>query len=211
MNTVAIVLRENDLFHNIPLNVPFPARPIDLTFLLDGSRSFESSEFYSFLDCIQYLVNRLLDVRLAVATFNTKTKIPIYLDQYLSKSDMISGLNESVVYPNKAGNQLGQALLDVHSDIYNQARGDREEAIDVLLVLLSPNDMTKANLSDDADYIKSAGIHVITAGIGSSEEGLEIMRQVASEPVEKHIFNVNFTDNLYIVYESICNTINTIP
>ncbi|OWF35884.1 Matrilin-3 [Mizuhopecten yessoensis] len=186
-------------------------RPIDLTVLIDGSKSLKSFEFYALFDGITYLINTLFDMRLAIATFNSKTKIPMYLDQYLSKSDMISGLNGNVVYPDKTGNYLGQALLDVHSDIYNQSRGDREEAIDVILVLLDPNDMIQANLREDADYIKSTGIHVITVGIGSSQAGLDTMQLVASEPIEKYVFSVNSIEHFYMLYENISDTINAIP
>ncbi|XP_033728808.1 uncharacterized protein LOC117317947 [Pecten maximus] len=182
-------------------------RPIDLAVIIDGSRTIDEDEFYDIVNCTKYLVNELFDLRLAVTIFNADVSTPIYFDQFQNKADMLSGIDDNVIYPYKVGNELGQALQEVYNNVFNQSRGNRAEVNDVVLVFLSPNDMAVNNL-DMSDTIKSAGISIVTVAIGSSTTGIAILQQVTSDPFEDNNLNVNSTEELYQISGTIVDTIN---
>ncbi|XP_060070499.1 uncharacterized protein LOC132550448 [Ylistrum balloti] len=185
-------------------------RPIDLAVVIDGSKTFALDSFNAVLDCVRYLINTLFNMRLAVATFTQTTQIQMYFDQFTSKSSMLHVVSNALVYPDQTGNELGQALLDVNNQVFNQSKGDRPHVMNVLLIFLDADDMNEENIRNNSDLMKLEGTDIITVCIACTATGHGITQQVASEPLQKYMLNVTSSDNLPALYETLVGIMNQI-
>ncbi|XP_069108001.1 matrilin-3-like [Argopecten irradians] len=186
-------------------------RPLDLAVIIDGSRTLTADDFNNVLDCIKYLVNVLFDIRLSVTVFNYHVTTAIYFDDFLNKADMLSGIDINVIYPDAVGNELGAALAAVQTNVFSQSRGDRVEAADIILVILSPDDMSTDNL-DVSDSIKSSGINIITVAINAVlSAGMLVVTNITSEPIANYSIHVSSTGYIFEIYDDLVNIINNVP
>lgn len=175
------------------------AQPIDLTVLVDGSKTITNANCQLITSMVKRLIDlfdqNTWDLRLAFAFFHGSTDIKFGLDQYITKVSQKDAV-DNVVYPDIGGNELGTALKDISNQIYSGSSGDRPGPQNVILVMLDPFDMSLTNLESDADIVKATGTHIMAVGRTTTSAGLSVLHQIVSDPLADNSFTIASFDDL---------------
>ncbi|KAF3696515.1 Collagen alpha-1(XX) chain Precursor [Channa argus] len=184
-------------FPTQPVTGTSPKRPFecdsdaaaDIMLLVDGSWSIGRTNFRRVRDFLEGLVtpfhigpNR---IQIGLTQYSGDPRTEWNLNNFTTKGQLLEAVRN---FRYKGGNTFtGQALLHVMEENMRTEAGARSDT-PFFLVLL-----TDGKSQDDAigvaNRLKNIGVEIIAVGVKNADEAE--LRQVASEPVDLNVYNVN--------------------
>ncbi|KAJ8257560.1 hypothetical protein GJAV_G00186960 [Gymnothorax javanicus] len=161
----------------------------DMVLLVDGSWSIGRGNFKRVRDFLEALVTPFNigrdRVQIALSQYSRDPRTEWQLNNFTSRDQLLEAVRN---FRYKGGNTFtGQALMHVLEQNLKEEAGARLDTPRFLILL------TDGKSQDDAiaaaDKLKSAGVELITVGVKNADEAE--LRQVASEPLELNLYNVN--------------------
>ncbi|XP_061541193.1 collagen alpha-1(XX) chain isoform X1 [Phycodurus eques] len=180
-----------------PVTGAFPRKPFecntdaaaDIVFLVDGSWSIGRTNFRRVRDFLEGLMTPFRigpnHIQIGLSQYSGDPRTEWQLNNFTTKDQLVEAVRN---FRYKGGNTFtGQALLHVMEENMRAKAGARSDT-PFFLVLL-----TDGKSQDDAiaaaNRLKNVGVEIITVGVKNADEAE--LRQVASEPVDVNVFNVN--------------------
>ncbi|XP_036004066.1 collagen alpha-1(XX) chain isoform X1 [Fundulus heteroclitus] len=161
----------------------------DIMLLVDGSWSIGRTNFRRVRDFLEGLVTPFNigpnHIQIGLTQYSGDPRTEWHLNNFITKDQLLEAVRN---FRYKGGNTFtGQALLHVMEENMKPEAGARANA-PFFLVLL-----TDGKSQDDAiaaaNRLKNAGVEIIAVGVKNADEAE--LRQVASEPVDLNVYNVN--------------------
>uniref|UniRef100_A0A665VWB7 Uncharacterized protein n=1 Tax=Echeneis naucrates TaxID=173247 RepID=A0A665VWB7_ECHNA len=189
-----------------PRKTPLPTQPVtgmsprkpfecdsdataDIMLLVDGSWSIGRTNFRRVRDFLEGLVTPFHigpnHIQIGLTQYSGDPRTEWHLNNFTTKDQLLEAVRN---FRYKGGNTFtGQALLHVMEKNMRAEVGARSDT-PFFLVLL-----TDGKSQDDAiaaaNRLKNAGVEIIAVGVKNADEAE--LRQVASEPVDLNVYNVN--------------------
>ncbi|KAM4704936.1 matrilin-2 [Rhinophrynus dorsalis] len=183
--------------------------PVDLVFVIDGSKSLGEDNF----EIVKQFVNGILDsleisqkaARVGLVQYSTHVRTEFTMAQYSTAKDMKKAVSQ-IKYMGR-GSMTGQALKLMYEKSFSEAHGSRPRTMGVPRVAIVFTDgRAQDEVSDWASRAKQNGITIYAVGIGKAID--EELQEIASSPHEKHvIYAEDFSSMGYITEKlksSIC-------
>ncbi|GAA6103901.1 collagen alpha-1(XX) chain [Tachysurus ichikawai] len=171
---------------------PFECRTgvqADLVLLVDGSWSIGRTNFKKVREFLEGLVTPFhvgpYGVQIALSQYSGDPRTEWQLNNFTSKEQLLDAVRN---FRYKGGNTFtGQALIHALEENLKEEVGARSDTPQFLLLL------TDGKSQDDAvaaaSRLKNAGVEIIAVGVKNADEAE--LKQVASEPLELNVYNVN--------------------
>ncbi|XP_026347395.3 collagen alpha-3(VI) chain isoform X3 [Ursus arctos] len=166
----------------------------DIIFLVDSSWSIGKEHFQlvrEFLyDVIESLAVGDSDFRFALVQFNGNPHTEFLLNTYRTKQEVLSHIsNMSYI---GGSNETGKGLEYVMQNHLTEAAGSRAgDGVPQVIVVLTDGH-SDDGLALPSAGLKSADVNVFAIGVEDADEGA--LKEIASEPLTMHVFNLeNFT------------------
>lgn len=154
----------------------------DIVLLIDSSKSVGSSNFQKQIDFLQDFVNRFsigfTKTQFSVVTFATKVYNEFWLNKYQNKSDLINAIKHISYKEGKTYTHL--ALNFVTQNTFLPANGGRPNFGKIVIILTDGQSNNPSATKNAAEQLHLLGAQVISAGIGSGVDLLELTR-IASD------------------------------
>uniref|UniRef100_A0A673B6R8 Collagen alpha-1(XII) chain n=1 Tax=Sphaeramia orbicularis TaxID=375764 RepID=A0A673B6R8_9TELE len=160
----------------------------DLVFLVDGSWSVGRENFQHIRTFIAALAGAF-DIgedktRVAVVQYSTDTRTEFPLTQYSRRGDLLQAINS---LPYKGGNTMtGDAIDYLLKNIFTEAAGSREGFPKVAMIITDGK--SQDPVEEYAKRLRNIGVEIFVLGIKGADE--DELREMASTPHSKHVYNV---------------------
>ncbi|XP_026645581.1 matrilin-2 isoform X3 [Microtus ochrogaster] len=163
--------------------------PIDLVFVIDGSKSLGEDNF----EIVKHFVTGIIDslavspkaARVGLLQYSTQVRTEFTLRDFSSAKDMKKAVVH-MKYMGK-GSMTGLALKHMFERSFTQVEGARPLSTRVPRVAIVFTDgRAQDDVSEWASKAKANGITVYAVGVGKAIE--EELQEIASEPTDKHLF-----------------------
>ncbi|XP_024905907.1 matrilin-2 isoform X2 [Pteropus alecto] len=163
--------------------------PIDLIFVIDGSKSLGEENF----EIVKQFVTRIIDslaispkaARVGLLQYSTQVRTEFTLRNFSSAKDMKKAVAH-IKYMGK-GSMTGLALKHMFERSFTQVEGARPLSMRVPRVAIVFTDgRAQDDVSEWASKAKANGITMYAVGVGKAIE--EELQEIASEPTKKHLF-----------------------
>ncbi|XP_014703258.2 matrilin-2 isoform X3 [Equus asinus] len=163
--------------------------PIDLVFVIDGSKSLGEENF----EIVKQFVTGIIDslaispkaARVGLLQYSTQVRTEFTLRNFGSAKDM----NKAVAHMKYMGkgSMTGLALKHMFERSFTQVEGARPLSARVPRVAIVFTDgRAQDDVSEWASKAKANGITMYAVGVGKAIE--EELQEIASEPTDKHLF-----------------------
>uniref|UniRef100_A0A3P8WWM1 Matrilin 4 n=1 Tax=Cynoglossus semilaevis TaxID=244447 RepID=A0A3P8WWM1_CYNSE len=162
---------------------------IDLVLLIDGSKSVRPQNF----ELVKKFVNQVVDsldvsphgTRVGLVQYSSRVRTEFPLSMYHS-ADEIKAAVMKVEYMEK-GTMTGLALKHMLENSFSEAEGARPANRNIPRIgLVFTDGRSQDDITEFAKMAKEAGITMYAVGVGKAVE--DELREIASEPVEKHFY-----------------------
>ncbi|XP_030581703.1 matrilin-4 isoform X2 [Archocentrus centrarchus] len=162
---------------------------IDLVLLIDGSKSVRPQNF----ELVKKFVNQVVDsldvsahgTRVGLVQYSSRVRTEFPLNMYHT-ADEIKAAVMKVDYMEK-GTMTGLALKHMLENSFSEAEGARPLNRNIPRVgLVFTDGRSQDDITEYAKKAKEAGITMYAVGVGKAVE--DELREIASEPVEKHFY-----------------------
>ncbi|XP_072855268.2 matrilin-2 isoform X5 [Pogona vitticeps] len=163
--------------------------PVDLMFVIDGSKSLGENNF----EIVKEFVLGILDslsispkaARVGLLQYSTQVHTEFTLKQFSTAKDMKKAVSQ-MKYMGK-GSMTGLALKQMAERSFTEVEGARHFSAKVPRVSVVFTDgRSQDEVSEWATKAKKRGITMYAIGIGNAIE--EELREIASDPPDKHLF-----------------------
>ncbi|XP_069076625.1 matrilin-2 isoform X2 [Pleurodeles waltl] len=178
--------------------------PIDLVFVIDGSKSLGEDNF----EIVKQFVNGILDsleispkaARVGLLQYSTRVRTEFTLAQHSSAQEMKKAVSQ-MNYMGK-GSMTGQALKHMFYKSFSEVEGARASVFRVPKVAIV---FTDGRAQDDvavwAKKAKHHGITIYAIGVGKAIE--EELREIASIPENRHLFYAEDFSSMGVLTEKL--------
>uniref|UniRef100_UPI0037E944B3 matrilin-4 n=1 Tax=Semicossyphus pulcher TaxID=241346 RepID=UPI0037E944B3 len=162
---------------------------IDLVLLIDGSKSVRPQNF----ELVKKFVNQVVDsldvsahgTRVGLVQYSSRVRTEFSLNMYHT-ADEIKAAVMKVEYMEK-GTMTGLALKHMVENSFSEAEGARPAGRNIPRIgLVFTDGRSQDDITEFAKKAKEAGITMYAVGVGKAVE--DELREIASEPVEKHFY-----------------------
>ncbi|XP_048055089.1 matrilin-4 isoform X7 [Megalobrama amblycephala] len=162
---------------------------IDLVLLIDGSKSVRPQNF----ELVKQFVNQVVDqldvspkgTRVGLVQYSSRVRTEFPLSMYQTKEEIKKAVM-NVEYMEK-GTMTGLALKHMVENSFTEADGARPAEKNIPRVgLVFTDGRSQDDIQEWAKKAKEAGITMYAVGVGKAVE--DELREIASDPVEKHFF-----------------------
>uniref|UniRef100_A0A8C7Z5B3 VWFA domain-containing protein n=1 Tax=Oryzias sinensis TaxID=183150 RepID=A0A8C7Z5B3_9TELE len=160
----------------------------DLVFLVDGSWSVGRENFKHIRSFIGSLAGAF-DIgedktRVAVVQYSTDTRTEFPLNRYTRRGDLLQAINS---LPYKGGNTMtGDAIDYLIKNIFTEAAGSRKAFPKVAMIITDGK--SQDPVEEHARRLRNIGVEIFVLGIKGADE--DELREIASTPHAKHVYNV---------------------
>uniref|UniRef100_A0A8C2PZ66 Si:ch211-62a1.3 n=1 Tax=Cyprinus carpio TaxID=7962 RepID=A0A8C2PZ66_CYPCA len=197
----------------------------DIVFLLDGSESTHTEDFENMKDIMKHVIERFAigpdKERVAVVQYGTDTKEEFSLNTFDDKAVLLQEIRNIKQMNGKTN--TGKALTAV-SQSFAITKGGRTSALKFLIVLTDgeswddvaePAKVLRDNfININAIGMKHANKSQILAIAGSHdgvffEDAVALLRQIASEPYDQHVYSVSDFAALQGISQSVIQKVCT--
>ncbi|XP_055364962.1 matrilin-4 isoform X3 [Betta splendens] len=159
---------------------------IDLVFLIDGSKSVRPQNF----ELVKKFVNQVIDsldvsargTRVGLVQYSSRVRTEFPLNMYHTAEEIKAAVLK-VDYMEK-GTMTGLALKHMLENSFSAAEGARPNVPRIGLVFTDGR--SQDDISEFAKKAKEAGVTMYAVGVGKAVE--DELREIASEPVDKHFY-----------------------
>ncbi|PNJ34991.1 COL6A3 isoform 1 [Pongo abelii] len=166
----------------------------DIIFLVDSSWTIGEEHFQLVREFLYDVVKSLAvgenDFHFALVQFNGNPHTEFLLNTYRTKQEVLSHIsNMSYI---GGTNQTGKGLEYIMQSHLTKAAGSRAgDGVPQVIVVLTDGH-SKDGLALPSAELKSADVNVFAIGVEDADEGA--LKEIASEPLDMHMFNLeNFT------------------
>uniref|UniRef100_A0A3Q2DYK5 Collagen alpha-1(XII) chain n=1 Tax=Cyprinodon variegatus TaxID=28743 RepID=A0A3Q2DYK5_CYPVA len=173
----------------------------DLVFLVDGSWSVGRENFQYIRSFISSLAGAF-DIgedktRVAVVQYSSDTRTEFPLTRYTRRGDLLQAINS---VPYKGGNTMtGDALDYLLKNIFTEAGGSRKGFPRVAMIITDGK--SQDPVEEYAENLRSIGVELFVLGIKSAD--VDELKEIASKPHGKHVYNVPNFDLIQEVQKKI--------
>ncbi|XP_036109262.1 collagen alpha-3(VI) chain [Molossus molossus] len=180
----------------------------DIIFLVDSSWSIGKEHFQlvrEFLyDVIKSLAVGQNDFRFALVKFNGNPHTEFLLNTYHSQREVLSHISNLSF--TGGSNQTGEGLEYVMQNHLTEAAGSRaRDGVPQVIVVLTDG-RSDHRLALPPAELASADLNVFAVGVERAEEAA--LREIASEPVHRHVFNPENLTSLHDIVGSIVSRVH---
>lgn len=160
----------------------------DLVFLVDGSWSVGRENFKHIRSFIAAMAGAF-DIgedktRVAVVQYSTDTRTEFPLTRYTRRGDLLQAINS---LPYKGGNTMtGDAIDYLLRNIFTEAAGSRKGFPKVAMIITDGK--SQDPVEEYAKRLRNIGVEIFVLGIKGADE--DELREMASTPHNKHVYNV---------------------
>ncbi|KAI4875292.1 hypothetical protein NFI96_022562 [Prochilodus magdalenae] len=160
----------------------------DLVFLVDGSWSV-GRENFKFIRNFIGAVSGAFDIgeektRVAVVQYSTDTRTEFNLNQYYRRAELLRAIKN---LPYKGGNTMtGEAIDYLVKNTFMEAAGARKSFPKVAMIITDGK--SQDPVDEYAKRLRNIGAEVFVLGIKGADE--DELKEIASPPHNKHIYNV---------------------
>ncbi|XP_038127547.1 collagen alpha-1(XII) chain isoform X1 [Cyprinodon tularosa] len=173
----------------------------DLVFLVDGSWSVGRENFQYIRSFISSLAGAF-DIgedktRVAVVQYSSDTRTEFPLTRYTRRGDLLQAINS---VPYKGGNTMtGDALDYLLKNVFTEAGGSRKGFPRVAMIITDGK--SQDPVEEYAENLRSIGVELFVLGIKSAD--VDELKEIASKPHGKHVYNVPNFDLIQEVQKKI--------
>ncbi|CAI5695215.1 unnamed protein product [Oreochromis niloticus] len=173
----------------------------DLVFLVDGSWSVGRENFKHIRSFIGSLAGAF-DIgedktRVAVVQYSSDTRTEFPLTRYTRRGDLLQAINS---LPYKGGNTMtGDAIEYLVRNIFTEAAGSRKAFPKVAMIITDGK--SQDPVEEHARRLRNIGVEIFVLGIKGADE--DELREIASTPHSKHVYNVPNFDMIQEVQKEI--------
>uniref|UniRef100_A0A3Q1GPI4 Collagen, type XII, alpha 1a n=1 Tax=Acanthochromis polyacanthus TaxID=80966 RepID=A0A3Q1GPI4_9TELE len=173
----------------------------DLVFLVDGSWSVGRENFKHIRSFIAALAGAF-DIgedktRVAVVQYSTDTRTEFPLTRYTRRGDLLQAINS---LPYKGGNTMtGDAIDYLLKNIFTEAAGSRKSFPKVAMIITDGK--SQDPVEEYAKRLRNIGVEIFVLGIKGADE--DELREMASTPHSRHVYNVPNFDQIQEVQKRI--------
>ncbi|XP_072221652.1 collagen alpha-1(XII) chain isoform X2 [Leuresthes tenuis] len=173
----------------------------DLVFLVDGSWSVGRENFQHIRSFIAALAGAF-DIgedktRVAVVQYSTDTRTEFPLTSHPRRGDLLQAIN---TLPYKGGNTMtGDAIDYLLKNIFTEAAGSRKGFPKVAMIITDGK--SQDPVEEHAKRLRNIGVEIFVLGIKGADE--DELREIASTPHSKHVYNVPNFDLIQEVQKKI--------
>ncbi|CAG2220945.1 COL6A [Mytilus edulis] len=172
-------LEDTDLHSICKIDCPIKA---DIVLLIDSSRSVGLSNFQKQLDFVKDFVNRfsigVTNTQFSIVTFATFVNNEFWLNKYQNKQGLINAI-QKITYQNGT-TYTHLALEFVRQNSFLPSNGGRPNFGKIVIILTDGKSKEQSATKNAAEQLHLLGAHVISVGIGSGVDLLELTR-IASD------------------------------
>ncbi|KAK6490157.1 collagen alpha-1(XII) chain-like isoform X1 [Huso huso] len=160
----------------------------DLVFLVDGSWSV-GRENFKYIRNIIAAITSAFDIgedktRVGIVQYSTDTRTEFNLNRYFKKGELLKAIN---TLPYKGGNTMtGDAMDYLIKNTFTEASGARKGYPKVAMIITDGK--SQDPVEDYAKKLRNIGVEIFILGVKGAD--VDEMRQMASSPFNKHVFNV---------------------
>ncbi|KAM9403732.1 collagen alpha-3(VI) chain-like [Salvelinus alpinus] len=162
----------------------------DIVFIVDVSSSYRTANFQLVRGFIHKIVDGLdMDfnrVRVGIVLYSNKASAQVYLNSFQDKTNILQFIK---ILPYRRGlTYTGEALEYAREKMFIKERGSRKEQ-GVQQVAIVITGKSQDNVTSHAAALRRAGVTVYAVGIKDADENE--LRQIASDPPNKHVLHVD--------------------
>ncbi|XP_072312853.1 matrilin-3a isoform X2 [Eucyclogobius newberryi] len=167
------------------------SRPLDLVFIIDSSRSVRPIEFEKVKIFLADMVHTL-DVgaegtRVAVVNYASTVKIEFLLKDHFDKLSLKKAISR--IEPLAAGTMTGLAIKSAMTEAFTEQSGARPKARQISKVAIIVTDgRPQDNVEEVSAAARASGIEIYAVGVDRAD--MNSLKQMASIPLEDHVFYV---------------------
>ncbi|XP_057701791.1 matrilin-4 isoform X2 [Corythoichthys intestinalis] len=169
--------------------------PVDLVFLIDGSRSVRPHEFESMrkfmIDILDTLDVGLNATRVGVVQYSSQVRSEFSLNSYDSMSNMVDAIQRMV--PLAQGTMTGLAIRYIINEAFSEPRGDRSKVPNVAVIVTDGRPQDR--VAEVAAEARGKGVEIFAVGVARAD--MASLRAMASPPFEDHVFLVETFDLIH--------------
>ncbi|XP_074547779.1 collagen alpha-1(XII) chain [Halichoeres trimaculatus] len=179
----------------------------DLVFLVDGSWSVGRENFRHIRSFIGAMAGAF-DIgedktRVAVVQYSTDTRTEFPLTRYTRRGDLLQAISS---LPYKGGNTMtGDAIDYLLKNIFTEAAGSRKGFPKVAMIITDGK--SQDPVEEYSKRLRNIGVEIFVLGIKGADE--EELREMASTPHSKHVYNVANFDMIQEVQKKIISEVCT--
>ncbi|XP_072268435.1 collagen alpha-4(VI) chain-like isoform X2 [Pyxicephalus adspersus] len=162
----------------------------DIVFLVDGSWSIGTENFESMQNFLYTLINGFDvgqdKIRIGLIQYSDEPRTEFFLNSYDNKDDILQYV-QTLKYKG-GGTKTGESLQFMLDNHFTESAGGRaNDGVPQIAVVITDG-QSQDNIKDPSKQVKEAGITLYAIGI--KDALLTELNEIASDPDEKHVYNV---------------------
>ncbi|KAM9308137.1 collagen alpha-6(VI) chain-like [Gastrophryne carolinensis] len=173
-----------------PIAICMESNAADIVFLMDGSWSIGTENFQSMQKFLYTLINGFDigrdKIRIGLIQYSDEPRTEFYLNTYEKKEDILQYV-QTLKYKG-GGTKTGESLQFMLDNHFTERSGARNKDGVPQIAVVITDGQSQDNIRDPSNRVKDAGITVYAIGI--KDALLSELNEIASDPDEKHVYNV---------------------
>ncbi|XP_057194354.1 matrilin-4 isoform X1 [Triplophysa rosa] len=169
--------------------------PVDLVFIIDGSRSVRPHEFETMrkfmIDIINELDIGLETTRVGVVQYSSQVQNVFSLKSFSKPAQMVKSINE--IIPLAQGTMTGLAIRYAMNVAFSPEQGARRNVPHVAVIVTDGRPQDR--VAEVAGAARESGIEIYAIGVARAD--MTSLRAMASPPFEDHVFHVESFDLIH--------------
>ncbi|XP_039661145.1 collagen alpha-6(VI) chain-like [Perca fluviatilis] len=167
----------------------------DIVFIVDESGSIGEENFKLVRTFLHSIVSSLdvrpNKVRVGIVTYNEESSPQVYLDTFNNRKEILQFIN---ILPYRGGGtNTGAALTFTLNNTFIEEKGSRKSKGVQQVAVVITDGKSQDSVHEAAIRLRRADVTVYSVGI--KDANMKELRDMASHPIDRHVFNVNsFTE-----------------
>lgn len=185
----------NSIFPHFTAEPKCKSGPVDLVFIIDGSRSVRPHEFETMrkfmIDIIHEMDIGLEATRVGVVQYSSQVQNVFSLKAFSKPAQMVKAINE--IIPLAQGTMTGLAIRYAMSVAFSAEEGARPNVPHVAVIVTDGRPQDR--VAEVAAAARESGIEIYAIGVARAD--MTSLRAMASPPFEDHVFLVESFDLIH--------------
>ncbi|XP_048059794.1 collagen alpha-6(VI) chain-like isoform X2 [Megalobrama amblycephala] len=183
----------------------------DIVFLVDGSASIGLENFQQIRDFLYFLVQNFEvardRIRIGLVQYSDTPHTEFSLNTYQKKEEILNHIQN--LHYKTGGTNTGLGLEFILEQHFVEKAGSRaQQNVPQIAVVITDGD-SQDEVESHAQELRDRGIKIFAIGIKDANEAL--LRQIANEPYDQHVYSVSDFAALQGISQSViqelCNTV----
>uniref|UniRef100_A0A8C2EDU7 VWFA domain-containing protein n=1 Tax=Cyprinus carpio TaxID=7962 RepID=A0A8C2EDU7_CYPCA len=163
----------------------------DIVFLVDGSASIGLENFQQIREFVSLLIGNLEvatdRIRIGLVQYSDTPHTEFSLNTYQNKEDILRYI-QNLRYKT-GGTFTGQGLEFMLKQHFVETAGSRAQQSVPQIAIIITGGESQDEVGSQAQELRQRGIKIFTIGIKDAKETL--LRQIASEPYDQHVYSIS--------------------